>query len=68
MRIIYGLGKIEFISWRSVDVRIRFLLVGEFHSVTRLIGQYYNDSAETKLELSLVLRPLLIEMATKFVK
>ena len=32
MRIIYGLGTIEFISGRSVDVRIRFLLVGDFTS------------------------------------
>ena len=32
MRIIYDLGTIEFISWGSVDVRIRFLLVGEFTS------------------------------------
>ena len=33
MRIIYGLGTIEFISWRSVGDRIRFLLVGECISV-----------------------------------
>ena len=32
MRIIYDLGTIEFISRRSEDVRIRFLLVGEFTS------------------------------------
>ena len=39
MRIIYGLGTIEFIGWRSVDVRMRFPLVGEFISDIRLIGQ-----------------------------
>ena len=68
MRIIYGLGTIEFISWRSVGVRIRFLLVGKFTSDIWLIGQSDNDSAKTKLELSLVLWPLFIDIATKFVR
>ena len=65
MRIKYGLGTIEFIIWKSVGVSVRFLLVGEF---TSDIGQKDNDSAKTKLELSLVLWPLLIDIATKFVK
>ena len=46
MRIMYGLDTIEFISWRSVDVRIRFMLVGEF------VFDAYHDNAKTKLELS----------------
>ena len=39
MRIIYGLGTIEFISWRSVSATIGNLLAGEFTSDILLIGQ-----------------------------
>ena len=50
MRIICRLDTIEFISWRSVDVIIKILWVGEFTSDIWLIGQQDNDSAKTFLE------------------